>query len=454
MDVKNYSALYKDLSAKVLWYNLHSSYIEREKTVEIQQLRETQLAWANSITTNFIMSIETKMVIDRSQILRYGSIECSAPGKEAYFDSYFSCFLFQLPYFLENIQFGYLCGIFIIPIMLISIFGKIKESYRWFLLNQAIWDVFTCYSFICEKPTILAWSSSIYSTCFYKGRPSNPALDALFMIIKGAFRNSPYIPLFLLAFSRCIALYCPKFYQRHNQTWKILTFIIIFDIVAAVLSSGLTLYGKLIVSLDNLGQAGCFSKFCNDYSNNSTTKCFMENEKYFQCSNEVTNYYSQFSVGTQSALISITPAMFILVILSVTLLFIKLSFQIKYQLKHNRHAFLKTLRVAVVILIQSITPIFFMLITAFQTYLQTTTMGEIVYDYLTFTKLPYGLFLFQSVATTTCINILRIFFDSVIVITVLSGYRKRIVKFIVFLFNFLRYGPRKKSRTVSMKGIN
>ena len=86
-----------------------------------------------------------------------GNISCSAPGQKAFLDSYLSCVLFQLPFALETIGFGYLCFPLILTIILISIFGKIKENYRWFILNQACWDFFVIYNFLCSKPSFKAW---------------------------------------------------------------------------------------------------------------------------------------------------------------------------------------------------------------------------------------------------------------------------------------------------------
>ena len=108
---------------------------------------------------------------DKSNRILYtiaeGNVSCHARGQTAFVDSYLSCLLFQLPFALETIGFGYLCFPLILTIILISIFGKIKENYRWFILNQACWDFFVIYNFICEKPSLSAWFQRYFDKDLY-----------------------------------------------------------------------------------------------------------------------------------------------------------------------------------------------------------------------------------------------------------------------------------------------
>ena len=85
------------------------------------------------------------------QVIMEGNISCHARGQQAFVDSYLTCFLYQLPFVLETIGFSYICMPLIFAIIAISIFGKIQENYRWFILNQAIWDFLVIYDFLCEK---------------------------------------------------------------------------------------------------------------------------------------------------------------------------------------------------------------------------------------------------------------------------------------------------------------
>uniref|UniRef100_A0A914QCT3 Uncharacterized protein n=1 Tax=Panagrolaimus davidi TaxID=227884 RepID=A0A914QCT3_9BILA len=101
-----------------------------------------------------------------------GEIQCNTPGQNASYDSILSCILFQLPFKLELIGFGYICLALLIPIILISIFGKIKEQYRWFILNQAIWDLLITYDFICEKPTYYYFRTQYGMDTFFYEPPN------------------------------------------------------------------------------------------------------------------------------------------------------------------------------------------------------------------------------------------------------------------------------------------
>uniref|UniRef100_A0A914PGI5 Uncharacterized protein n=1 Tax=Panagrolaimus davidi TaxID=227884 RepID=A0A914PGI5_9BILA len=89
-------------------------------------------------------------------------VECLVNGIPAYYDDSITCFFTQLPFALENIGFGYICMGLVLPIIIISLFGGIKENYRWFILYQAIWDFLVVYNFICNKPTLesLFWHYS------------------------------------------------------------------------------------------------------------------------------------------------------------------------------------------------------------------------------------------------------------------------------------------------------
>ena len=53
----------------------------------------------------------------------------------------FRCGLGNFGMFLYGSGFGYICLGLIVIVILISIFGGIKDNYRWFILNQVIWDL-------------------------------------------------------------------------------------------------------------------------------------------------------------------------------------------------------------------------------------------------------------------------------------------------------------------------
>uniref|UniRef100_A0AC35FE21 Uncharacterized protein n=1 Tax=Panagrolaimus sp. PS1159 TaxID=55785 RepID=A0AC35FE21_9BILA len=176
-----------------------------------------------------------------------GEIQCDAPGQNASYDSIVLCILFQLPFKLELIGFGYICLALLIPIILISIFGKIKEQYRWFILNQAIWDLLITYDFICEKPTYWYFKTQYGMDTFFYG-PSNCVFGNkddrgfLYFATKNVINHISYLPLFLLTLSRFICLFYNPFYQRHSSTIKILCFIVTLNLVFLILINAKPIY--------------------------------------------------------------------------------------------------------------------------------------------------------------------------------------------------------------------
>ena len=48
-------------------------------------------------------------------------------------------------------DFGYICMGPLALIFIISVFGRIKENYRWFILNQVFWDLLSTYDYTCEN---------------------------------------------------------------------------------------------------------------------------------------------------------------------------------------------------------------------------------------------------------------------------------------------------------------
>uniref|UniRef100_A0AC34F5T4 Uncharacterized protein n=1 Tax=Panagrolaimus sp. ES5 TaxID=591445 RepID=A0AC34F5T4_9BILA len=203
-----------------------------------------------------------------------GPIQCDAPGQNASYDSYLSCIIFQIPFKLELIGFGYICLGLLIPVILISIFGKIQEKYRWFILNQAIWDLLIVYDFICEKPTYYGYferqigpETMFYEPAYCIYGNANEAKTFFFWAAKDAIKHVSYLPLFLLTFSRFICLYYNPFYQRHSGTLKLATIIVAFNIVFLLLITSKPIYdifvdaGKINMEMDDAFRK-CYLKNC------------------------------------------------------------------------------------------------------------------------------------------------------------------------------------------------
>ena len=99
----------------------------------------------------------------------------------------FQCFLEQAAAFLFYIYLDYICMALLLLVALISIFCGIKENYRWFILNQAIWDIFVIYNAICNFPYDEITGN--FPMCFYSIRPENNSifdflLSSFFILLK------------------------------------------------------------------------------------------------------------------------------------------------------------------------------------------------------------------------------------------------------------------------------
>ena len=139
-----------------------------------------------------------------------GYLECHAPNQEAYLADHFSCFLFQMPYFLKKIEFGYITLALVLLVILISLFGRIRLHYRWFILNLSIIDLIICLDFMFRNPN----SSDGYFG-FAVLEQYLQASDILCKI--------PSIGLFILTGSRFLNVYLPHVYKKLTQTWKVVS---------------------------------------------------------------------------------------------------------------------------------------------------------------------------------------------------------------------------------------
>ena len=98
-----------------------------------------------------------------------GFIPCGIPNVNLDEDIHeFRCQYNKFLVTVSDFYLGYICLAVLGIIILISIFGGIKEHYRWFILNQAFWDLWISYSFICENNVDVQIDKTYKSTCFYR----------------------------------------------------------------------------------------------------------------------------------------------------------------------------------------------------------------------------------------------------------------------------------------------
>ena len=81
----------------------------------------------------------------------------------------YRCHLRIIDFFFRNIYFHYICAVLLVLVLIISIFGKIKANYRWFILNQVLWDLFLSYDYLCHNNFNYKVSENDWDNLIFKG---------------------------------------------------------------------------------------------------------------------------------------------------------------------------------------------------------------------------------------------------------------------------------------------
>lgn len=151
-----------------------------------------------------------------------------------------SCFSINLRNILLDIHI-FEIGIFLsLVIILVSIFSKIKDDYRWFLLNQSLFELSylliysTCKYRITElldlnQSAVVCWR---YAS-FIKEHPQ------VYRILSYAFyeeRSCAIFPLFLLTLTRFLSVYATSRYDQWFTKKKIFPIIVVYDVLVRIYS--------------------------------------------------------------------------------------------------------------------------------------------------------------------------------------------------------------------------
>lgn len=157
-----------------------------------------------------------------STTINEGPIECHAPDRKAYLADWASCFFFQLPYKLEDYHFGNFTTVFVILVILISVFGRIQRNYRWFILNQAIFDLCITYDYTCNK---FGYTESYNCYFGFDEYLQIEAESSSGIYGKPGIEIMKYLPVFgvfLLTGSRFITIYFPRYFKKSDKIWKLI----------------------------------------------------------------------------------------------------------------------------------------------------------------------------------------------------------------------------------------
>ena len=357
----------------------------------------------------------------------------------------FRCFLANLAATLYQINFGLICAGFLGLIIVISIFGRIKENYRWFILNQALWDLLISYYFICDNRVAydIFGIEDPWSCVFYDGEVHYE----LFFFISNTINSNVYSALFLLSFTRFLCLYFMNFYDKLTRNRRIFWLILSFNFIF------------IFIHINNL-----FEFLTNDRVAELKGECFDRAEKnqskWEDCyvpkfghdDFRVQLYDTLYAIF--SCLVFAKPILCLCFSLfAAAAIIFRIGRQAAFQLKHNRRDFVNSLRVSVVIGLQTVINVcvfgieFVKNFTSFN-YL-INYLSEVAVDYILFPPWLDGIHGLSSTAILQAIVQLRIFIESIIVLSIMTGYREALVELIKFVFGVFK-NPPKVSRKLAV----
>ena len=164
---------------------------------------------------------------------------------DSYITDGFRCFLANFGITLFNIDFGYICIGVLILIIAISLFGGIKEHYRWFILNQAVWDLMLSYDFICHN-LAAEYVLSVPSACVYYWEGDYFIGSFFYHLVP----SNTYGALLLLSFTRFLCLFFMNFYDKLTRNRRLLYLIVFFN-VFMILTTSNALWEYLALAMED-----------------------------------------------------------------------------------------------------------------------------------------------------------------------------------------------------------
>ena len=354
------------------------------------------------------------------------------------------CYFANFILWLYDIHFNYICVGLLLIIVLISLFGGIKEHYRWFILNQALWDLAITYAYITD---------TLVLNYFYQRTDLSYTSSELIYIqsfVKNIINTNPYTSLLLLSFTRFLCLYFMDFYEKLTRKQRIFYFIIIYNFVIIFvhiengfgylsLIRDMTLFGTCADSEDFKRSKDFDMKACKNLEGDFIYQSLSKLELAFK----LIVYLKPFICLA----LSIVAAVFIM---------LRILKRFKFQLQSQRRAFFASLRILIVIL--------------FQTFINMALLGiEVLKNYADILVRIFGissagkgiscreLAATQEESINPCIEIelpnwiegelgltdfrmfptirqFRIFLESIVVLSIMTGYREAIVEVAKIVF--------------------
>ena len=335
----------------------------------------------------------------------------------------FRCFLAYSASTLNQINFGYVCIALLLVIVMISLFGGIKENYRWFILNQAFWDLVISYSYICDNWIVYMFTGVYTPKCFY---------HVSIYYIKDFFQytidSNSYSALLLFSFTRFLALYYPNAYSRLTTKARIFALIFVFNFFI-IFTNIHTVFWHFASQRKAFLKSACLQQF-----GNATADCAAAGDNDFL----MKFYLTLFRVF--SCIIFSKPLICLLLSLaSAVAIVARIARHFKFQIKHRRQDLKGSIRICVVIVIQTLINLFVFILECFKNIplflgntfnLQINTSSEWQCDdCINFTLPPwlnvnYGL---PSPPILQAIVQGRIFIEAMVILFIMTGYRESIM---------------------------
>ena len=363
------------------------------------------------------------------------------------------CFLANFSLLFHDISFGFICIGILTPIILISIFGGIKEHYCWFILNQALWDLLIT--------VVYARDHEIWNY-FVRRWIEETAYDIsqYYLLAFGIILDtSPYTSLLLLSFTRFLCLYFPKFYQKLTSKLRIFWLIVAYNLLIIFIHIDVGFKHLISNHGDNLFE------ICSGCHENYTTSVWAK------CNDEIDKdwiYQSLMKLeGFFKVIVYVKPLLCLsFSIIAAVMIIIQILKRASFQLQNQRRDFFISLRILVVILLQSfinfglfslevVRNIEVLMEVIFNIEIKRRgspfsscqELEEIRRSSTTCMEMEFPVWMERDFGLTDplifpAIRQLRIFIESIVILTIMTGYRETVVDSIRFILKFFK-NPRK-----------
>ena len=364
---------------------------------------------------------------------------------------------------LYDYNLGYICMGLLGLIIVISIFGGIQGNYRWFILNQAMWDLLVSHMYTCSNYTYDYVRPR--PPCFYEFKNYSFLrgfdLTTLKLSIIVSINYNPYSALLLLTASRFVALNFPQLYAKLTKKRRIAWTIAIFNLVIIFCDIN-NVFSMLKLHRMYYTYEQCELELNVTYSGNEyDTRC--TDRLDYKADFLYRLYDILFNAFT--VLMYLKPAICLsLSSIAAFVIMFRVLKQASFQLKHNRNDFLNSLRIAAVLFLQTLLNLFVFVLDFirkieailpiyFGIYLFTSITYDPSQNYDGWLDFRLPLWLDGESGLTDPVprqmfTQLRVFLECIVTLFIMTGYREAIRDAFKYGYSVL-LNPRKTWRKMT-----